>query len=58
MLETIKGLLKEVDLFTPKSEKELEGFRLNFLGKKGKMNALFDAFRISQIRIKKKLAKQ
>ena len=45
MLETVKGLLKEFDIFTPKSEKEVEGFRLKFLGKKGKMNELFNAFK-------------
>ena len=45
MLETVKGLLKEVDGFIPKSEGELEGFRLKFLGKKGKMNELFAAFK-------------
>ena len=41
MLETVKDLLQEVDSFIPKSEKEVEDFRLKFLGKKGKMNELF-----------------
>ena len=45
MLETVKNLLKEVEIFSPKSEKEVEEFRLKFLGKKGEMNALFDAFK-------------
>ena len=45
MLETVKDLLQEVDIFTPKSEKEVEDFRLKFLGKKGKMNELFAAFK-------------
>ena len=45
MLETVKDLLKEVDRFIPKSEKEVEGFRLRFLGKKGEMNELFAAFK-------------
>ena len=45
MLDTIKTLLKEVDDFTPKSKKELEEFRLRYLGKKGKISALFDAFK-------------
>ena len=31
-------LIKEVDSFISKSEKEVEDFRLKFLGKKGKMN--------------------
>ena len=45
MLETVKDLLQEVDSFIPKSEKEVEDFRLKFLGKKGKMNELFAAFK-------------
>ncbi len=45
MLDTIKTLLKEVDDFTPKSKKELEEFRLRYLGKKGKISAFFDAFK-------------
>jgi phenylalanyl-tRNA synthetase alpha chain len=45
MLETVKILQEEVEFFTPKSEKEVEDFRLKFLGKKGKMNELFDAFK-------------
>ena len=45
MLETVKNLLKEVEIFSPKSEKEVEEFRLKFLGKTGEMNALFDAFK-------------
>jgi phenylalanyl-tRNA synthetase alpha chain len=45
MLEAVKYLLQEVDSFIPKSEKEVEDFRLKFLGKKGKMNELFAAFK-------------
>ena len=45
MLEKVKGLLKEVEEFVPKSEKETEEFRLKYLGKKGEMNALFAAFK-------------
>ena len=45
MLERVKGLLQEVENFVPKSEKEIEEFRLKFLGKKGEMNALFAAFK-------------
>ena len=45
MLETVKDLLQEVDSFIPKSEKEVEGFRLKFLGKKGKLNELFADFK-------------
>ena len=45
MLEVVKELLLEVEKFVPKSAIELEEFRLSFLGKKGKMNELFDAFK-------------
>ena len=45
MLEKVRVLLKEVEKFVPKSEKEIEEFRLKFLGKKGEMNALFAAFK-------------
>ena len=45
MLKKFKNLLQEVASFAPKSEKEVEDFRLKFLGKKGKMNELFVAFK-------------
>ena len=45
MLGTVKELLLKVEKFVPKSAIELEEFRLSFLGKKGKMNELFDAFK-------------
>ena len=45
MLEKVKDLLQEVETFVPKSEKEVEDFRLDFLGKKGCLNELFAAFK-------------
>ena len=45
MLEIVKELLLEVEKFVPKSAIELEDFRLSFLGKKGKTNELFAAFK-------------
>ena len=45
MLEKVRELLQEVESFVPKSEKELEAFRLSFLGKKGNLNDLFAAFK-------------
>ena len=53
MLETVKGLLEEVRGFTPKSEKEVEVFRLKFLGKKGKLNELFNTFKSTPNKNKK-----
>ncbi|MDC0204622.1 phenylalanine--tRNA ligase subunit alpha [Flavobacteriales bacterium] len=45
MVDEVKALLQKVANFVPKSEKEVEEFRLSFLGKKGKMNDLFAAFK-------------
>jgi len=45
MLEKVKRLLQDVENFVPKSEKEVEIFRLSFLGKKGEMNTLFAVFK-------------
>ena len=45
MLESVKELLLEVEKFVPKSAIDLEEFRLSFLGKKGKINKLFAAFK-------------
>tara|TARA_B100000902_G_C27303583_1_gene914185 strand:- start:1410 stop:2420 length:1011 start_codon:yes stop_codon:yes gene_type:complete len=45
MLKKVKFLLQEVADFTPKSEKEVEEFRLKFLGKKGILNELFADFK-------------
>ena len=45
MLKKVMGLLKEVEIFIPKSAQELESFRLSFLGKKGVLNDLFTAFK-------------
>ncbi|MDC0249412.1 phenylalanine--tRNA ligase subunit alpha [Flavobacteriales bacterium] len=45
MLEKVNSLLQEVEKFVPKSKKELDDFRLSFLGKKGKMNDLFSTFK-------------
>jgi len=54
MLEKIAQLLKEVEGFAPKSEKELGKFRLSFLGKKGILNELFASFKDAPNKNKKK----
>ena len=48
MLEEVSALMKEVKGFTPKSKKELESFRVSFLGKKGKLNSLKSRQPLSQ----------
>tara|TARA_B100001063_G_scaffold100987_1_gene94295 strand:+ start:57 stop:1076 length:1020 start_codon:yes stop_codon:yes gene_type:complete len=45
MLQKVKELLVEVSSYSPKNAKELEQFRIQYLGKKGLMNDLFAAFK-------------
>ena len=45
MLEKVDRLLKEVNGFNPKSNEDLEIFRLKYLGKKGELNQLFKIFK-------------
>ncbi len=45
MLEKIKTLIAEVELFSAKNLDELEEFRIRFLSKKGEVTQLFSEFR-------------
>ncbi|MFL2570130.1 MAG: phenylalanine--tRNA ligase subunit alpha [Flavobacteriales bacterium] len=45
MLDKVKVLLDEVSSYSPNNPEELEQFRIQYLGKKGKMNDLFAAFK-------------
>ena len=45
MLDKVKVLLDEVSSYSPQNPEELEQFRIQYLGKKGKMNDLFAAFK-------------
>ncbi|MEJ6748856.1 MAG: phenylalanine--tRNA ligase subunit alpha, partial [Flavobacteriales bacterium] len=45
MLEKVEQLVEKVKGFTPKSEEELNNFRIEYLGKKGFLNNLFASFR-------------
>jgi phenylalanyl-tRNA synthetase alpha chain len=45
MIDKVKNLLNEVLLYSPKNIEDLEQFRIQYLGKKGKMNDLFAAFK-------------
>ena len=45
MLDKVNVLLEEVSSYSPKNSEELEQFRIQYLGKKGKMNDLFAAFK-------------
>ena len=45
MLDEIKFLAKEVEGAVLNCEQDVEDFRLEFLGKKGKITTLFDVFK-------------
>ena len=45
MLDKVNVLLEEISSYSPKNSEELEQFRIQYLGKKGKMNDLFAAFK-------------
>lgn len=45
MIDRIKKILSEVELFSPKTIEEVEDFRLKYLSKKGLISSLFDDFR-------------
>ena len=45
MLEKVEELVKKVEKYIPKSEEELNSFRIKYLGKKGVLNDLFSSFK-------------
>ncbi|MEI7595424.1 MAG: phenylalanine--tRNA ligase subunit alpha [Bacteroidota bacterium] len=45
MREKINSFIAEVELFIAQSKEETEQFRINYLGKKGKLNDLFSDFK-------------
>ncbi len=55
MIEKIKQLLSEIEVFIPSSVEEVENFRLEYLSKKGKISVLFDEFRSVSAEEKKTL---
>jgi phenylalanyl-tRNA synthetase alpha chain len=58
MLERINLLLEEVRAFESDSAEAVESFRIKMLGKKGELNALFDAFKDVANDQKKEVGKQ
>lgn len=58
IFEKIEKITAEIDAFQPKNEDALEDFRLAFLSKKGRVNALFSEFRGVPKEKKKKLGKE
>ena len=45
MQEKIKNYSAEINAFEPKNAEELENFRIQFLGRKGILNELFEIFK-------------
>ena len=45
MLAQIEELIAKVEAFQSADSKEIEAFRIEYLGKKGKLNDLFAAFK-------------
>lgn len=58
MIDKINELLKEVEAFQSKSIDELEKFRIELLGKKGKITALFSDFKSVPNEIKKEVGQK
>lgn len=57
MLTKINKVLKEVELYSPKTLEEIEQFRINYLGKKGTMNIFFSEFKKMSNNEKKEVGK-
>ena len=45
MINKINKKIKEINSFNPKSEKEVEEFRIKYLAKKGELTSLFFEFK-------------
>ena len=45
MLEKVQELVEKVDGYIPKSEEDLNNFKINYLGKKVVLNDLFTSFK-------------
>ena len=58
MIEEIKIITKEVHAFNSKSSKEIENFRIAYLGKKGRISQLFTHFKLVPSSEKKEFGRQ
>lgn len=58
MESKIKEYLREVESFNESAQKEVEAFRIKYLGRKGKIPALFDEFKTLPGDLKKRLGKE
>ena len=53
MLEKVQQLVEKVNKYTPKSQEDLNIFRIEYLGKKGVLNSLFSSFKEVPVEQKK-----
>ena len=53
MLKKVQELVDKVNNYTPESEEDLNGFRIEYLGKKGVLNSLFSSFKEVPVEQKK-----
>ncbi len=58
MESKIKEYLSEVESFNESAQNEIEAFRIKYLGRKGKIPALFDEFKTLPGDLKKRLGKE
>ncbi len=58
MESKIKEYLREVESFNESAQKEVEAFRIKYLGRKGKIPALFDEFKALPGDLKKRFGKE
>ena len=53
MLKKVKQLVEKVNKYTPKSQEDLNVFRVEYLGKRGVLNNLFSSFKLVPVEQKK-----
>ena len=58
MIDKINDLLRRVEAFKPKVDREIEEFRIRMLGRKGEMNDLFEEFKKVAPEMKKELGQK
>lgn len=57
MIDKIKELIDRIEEFKAKNSEEVEGFRIEYLGKKGKISQMFEDFKTVKAEHKKEVGK-
>ncbi len=58
MFDQINTILNEINQFSSSDEREIEAFRISYLGKKGKITSLFQSFREVPVEHKKEFGQK